>query len=424
MADAMLLDDFVGFLRHIDDPELIQSLDASRQGGDAALQLDAAALDGLFSASDHHSDSDCTSRSVASSCSPRNAEDVVDVRSRDAIRRKTYREKQKAQRDALHEQVGELSTHLTALTKSKEAAKARAGLGLAQTAVWKALANRNLQARLNAEEQRCRLQAALEKRSTLIRELGVLIRKRISGEPLEDVAYAAKRPRTETPDRALYEAYINELDESYTSADSVLKAAAVYTDLTSCEDTRLYYNPPRSSSKDADYHELVGSFSTPFAYERVREHLHEVCCMELHPGFELVDEPWVPEDTTITKWRVGGPGSNSLVQHCVMRQFNEGDRTVLVWRKFSEGAGVFAGMHSDETGWSVVRPSPSCENGSVSAVLELVSRFVPISFSTAAASSAVVKQFAGILIKDGEETCQLAIQKLEEMLLDEALGVC
>ncbi|ETN20337.1 hypothetical protein F442_13214 [Phytophthora nicotianae P10297] len=430
MTDAMFLDDVEGLL-HMDDPsvsgnDLLLSLDkdASKQ----ALQplvLDSAALDGLFSASDksdddkdHHSaatDSDSASTSSPPQCIP----EADNIRSRDAIRRSTYRQKQKAHKEALYKQVNELSSQLSTLMKKKEAAKE--GMSVTQAAVWKALANRNLQARMNAEEQRAKLQAAIKRRSTLIRDLGVLIRKRISEEALEDAGYAVKKPRTETPDRALYEAYIDELDEIYAKADSVFKASAVQPDLDSSEDTRLYYNPPRSSSKDANYHELAGSFSTPFAYERVREHVQEVTCMEFRPGFEVVEESWVPGDTTITKCRIEGQGGLLVAQHCVIRRFNEEGRLVLVWRKFSEGEGKFAGMHSDETGWSIIRPSRV--SGSVSSVVELISRFVPITFSTATGSVDVAKQFADLMIKDGEEICQLGLQKLEKLLLDDALGV-
>ncbi|KAF4035092.1 hypothetical protein GN244_ATG12862 [Phytophthora infestans] len=432
MADAMFLDDVAGLLHHLDDASvsgnnLLRSFD--KNAPKQALQplvLDAAALAGLFSVSDksdadkdHHSvatDSDSASSGSPPQCIP----EADNIRSRDAIRRSTYRQKQKAHKEALYKQVNDLSSQLSTLLATKEAAKE--GMSVSQAAVWKALANRNLQARLNAEEQRAKLHAAIKRRSTLIRDLGVLIRKRISEETLEDAAYAVKRPRTETPDRALYEAYIDELDEIYAKTDRVFKASAVQIDKESCEDTHLFYNPPRSSNKDANYHELVGLFSTPFAYERVREHLHEVTCMEFHSGFEMVDEPWAPSDTTITKSRIENVGKRSVVQHCVVRRFNEGDRVVLVWRKFSEGGGVFAGMHSDETGWSIVRPSRV--NGSVSSVVELVSRFVPINFSTAAVSGDMVKQFADLLVKDGEEICQLGLQKLEETLLDDALGVC
>ncbi|KAL3670915.1 hypothetical protein V7S43_004100 [Phytophthora oleae] len=429
MADAMFMD----FLRSGDNAaipgtELLQSLDKndSLSSLPTDLQLDSMAFDGLSSNDKSPtSDSDCTSASViSSSSSPQNTSEVINIRSRDAVRRKTYREKKKAQRDALHEQAEKLSVQLSTLQTKKEATKAREGLGTTTNAVWKALADRNLQARRNAEEQKDKLLAAIEKRSALIRDLGELIRKRISEELLEDAGFSPKRLRTETPDKALYEAYISELDEIYAKADVTFKDTVVPTEGDDCEHTKLYYNPPHSTNKDATYHELVGSFSTPFAYERVSAHLHQVCCMAFRAGFVVLDEPWIPADTTITKCRIDGPLGCSIAQHCVMRRFNEGDRIVLVWRKLSEGEGMFGGLHSDETGWSIIRPSPSCVNGSVGSVLDMVSRFVPISFGEVVASSAAAKEFADMLIKDGEDICQLALQKLEKMLLDDALGVC
>ncbi|KAF1779832.1 hypothetical protein GQ600_16579 [Phytophthora cactorum] len=54
------------------------------------------------------------------------------------------------------------------------------------------------------------------------------------------------------------------------------------------------------------------------------------------------------------------------------------DRVVIVWRKFTEGEGVYAGMHSDETGWNIVRPS----SDGAGTVMESIIRYVPMSFST------------------------------------------
>ncbi|ETK80258.1 hypothetical protein L915_14023 [Phytophthora nicotianae] len=37
--------------------------------------------------------------------------------------------------------------------------------------------------------------------------------------------------------------------------------------------------------------------------------------------------------------------------------------------------------------------------------------------------NSIGRQFADLMIKDGEEICQLALQKLDKLLLDDALGV-
>ncbi|EGZ09027.1 hypothetical protein PHYSODRAFT_347981 [Phytophthora sojae] len=442
MTDSLCLDEVAGFLCTLDDPsisghELLQSLDKdesllSLQGTEIALQmLDVSPVDGLLedplfdsNSDQNHTDSDCTSaesESVASASSPPPV--VENVRSRDAIRRSTYRQKQKAQKEELYRQVEQLSSQLAMLQQKKKDADASQGMGFAQTAVWKALANRHLQGRMIAEEQRRRLCEAVHRRSALIRDLGVIIRKRFSEEQPEEAGSATKRPRTESPDMALYQAYINELDEAYARTDSIFKETAAHREELECDDSFGFYNAPRAVVKDSRYHELVGKSTTPFAYERVHAQVGRVCCMENRMGRERIEGPWVPENTTIVKARVDIPVvAGSLVQHTVMRKYQEADRVVVVWRKFTEGKAEFAGMHSDETGWNIVRPSPSCVGGGAGTVLESVTRFVPINFSSAASTGVTVKQFADTIIKVGEEECQSCIEQLEKMLLDDALG--
>ncbi|GMF13422.1 unnamed protein product [Phytophthora lilii] len=191
---------------------------------------------------------------------------------------------------------------------------------------------------------------------------------------------------------ALYEAYISELDDIYARTESVFKETVMPTGVESCGDDHVFYNPSHSA-KDEKYHELVGMLTTPFAYERVREFVSEICCLVSRPGSEKIEGPGIPENTIVLKLPIKGPGGNSLVQHSILRRYNEENRLVVVWRKFTEGEGIFAGMHSDETGWCIVRSSPSCEDGSPGTVLESVIRFVPINFSAAAACGPLLKQF-------------------------------
>ncbi|GMF34252.1 unnamed protein product [Phytophthora fragariaefolia] len=440
MVESLYLDEVAGFLHQLDDPalsgaELLQALDKNEtllsSGSEFALQLlDVTPIDSLLEAAGDasgpsrellHTDSDCTSaesESVASVSSQ--PLEVENIRSRDAMRRSTYRQKQKALKEALRRQVEELSGQLKVLQSKKEGAKAEQCVGFDQSALWKGLANRHLQGRLIAEEQQRRLREAIEKRSKLIRDLGVLVRKRISEEQPEETA--GKRQRTESPDMALYEAYISELDEIYARTDSIFEETAAQREANDCDESLEFYNAPRKFVQGSRYHELVGKSVTPFAYERVQIYVGRVCCMGARPGREKIQGAWVPENTIIVKSRVNVPGvAGSLVQHIITKKYNESNRVVVIWRKFTEGEGVFAGMHADETGWNIVRPSPSCKEGGT--VLKSVTRFVPINFSSAASSSVIVKQFADTIIKVGQEECQSCMQTLEEMLLDDALGV-
>ncbi|KAE9277045.1 hypothetical protein PR003_g28893 [Phytophthora rubi] len=428
-------------LHHLDDPSnsgngLLQAFDEdesllSLQGADALQMLDVTTISGQFSATeevspdhdrDRRTDRYCSAEneSVASTSPPPMT--VENIRSRDTTRRCTYRQKQKAQKDVLYRQVDELTSQLSVLQKRKETAEASKGTWLGHAAVWKVLADRHMKARVLAEEQRRRLCKAVERRSALIQNLGVLLRKRIGEEQPEEAAYAGKKPRTESPDVLLYEAFINELAEVYARTDSIFKETTMEIDV----DSQAFFNLSQPTKTDARYHELVGALTTPFAFERVRVLLYKVWwSLDNYRGYETIEGSWIPDDTYITKICIDGPGGNLLVQHCITRQYGEADRVVFVWRKFTEGQGAYAGMHADETGWAIVRPSPSCGQGNAGTVMESVTRFVPINFSSAPASSCstAVKQFTDTVIKIGEDICQRSLQKLEEKLLDDTLGV-
>ncbi|KAI9990874.1 hypothetical protein PInf_018491 [Phytophthora infestans] len=442
MADSLFLDEVVGFLHNIDDPtvsgaDLLLSLDKeeplfSLPDTDIALQLlDVSPIEGLFSSSDddskdHHSatDSDCTSvetESIASTSSPRTTEvPVENIRSRDAIRRSSYRQKRKVEKAELYKEVEQLSTQLSALQSREDAVKARRGLGLAHTAVWKALANRHLQARLVAEEQQRRLREAVERRSIIIRDLGTIIRKRISEE--NDGCHANspfKRARVESPDMALYETFIKELDEVYARTDNTFKES----EIQASPNDDGFYNLKRAMSRRASYHELTGKSTTPFPFDRVRAYVGQIKCMEQRANCERIQLPGISDDTTVVKFRIQarvGNAIGSLVQHAITRRYYESDLIVVVWRKFTEGEGVYAGMHSDETGWNIIRPS----SDGAGTVMESIIRYVPMSFSTVASAGSKLNEFTDTIISAGEEDCHACLQKLESLLLDDALGVC
>ncbi|KAG7393995.1 hypothetical protein PHYBOEH_005950 [Phytophthora boehmeriae] len=428
MNDSLLLDDVEGFL-HFDNSgaELVNNLD--KEDNDALLSdtdlqlLDADDLIGLDDPVDVVTDSDCTSvecESVMSASSPAQTVVIENIRSGDALRRSSYRKKQKDHKDALYRQANELSEKLTTLLKKKEAAKARQGLGLGPTVVWKALASRHLQARLIAEEQNSRLRKALQKQSSLIDELGAAIHNRIGEDQTHQDQRPAKKPRSESPDAVLYEAYLKEMDGVYARVDDVFKETTVKTS----ENPYTTFTPSLSTRGDASYHELVGRTTTPFSYDRVRKVTHNLhCLMGNRSDAKLIyREPGLSASTSIVKVRIPGPANitpaRALVQHSIMRKYYESDRVVVVCRKFTEGEGAFDGMHSDETAWNIVRPAST-----TGTVVESIIRSKPMTFRTADSSDAALKQFTDMVMAANEEDWRLAYGKMEELLLNDAIGV-
>jgi hypothetical protein len=104
----------------------------------------------------------------------------------------------------------------------------------------------------------------------------------------------------------------------------------------------------------------------------------------------------------------------------VVRRFQEIHRVVVVWKVFTEGEGLFRGMHSDETGWCIARPSTVAT--ATGTVLDMCFRHVPMHFSSSAACAPVVNEFTDMVVTTGEEESQTVLKALEKMLLDETLA--
>ncbi|CAI5739106.1 unnamed protein product [Hyaloperonospora brassicae] len=455
MADSVFLDEVSCFLHSFDwtavpGNVLVQSLDKdpppllTMPSADTAVQLlDQVTASAAVYGSEGFPDSlrdmrlSCSDASLTDTeslrsapLSPARADAGESVRSRDAIRRSSYRKKQKDQRLALHELVNTLSHQLALLQKKKTKAIVQAGSAERDRSImWKALADRQLQAKLRAEEQHGRYVEAVKHQSALIRELGALVRKRVRDERQEGGSEGClvKKARRKSPDQALYETYIQKLDDVYAQTDKVWEVLAV--DATADpsdekDEANVFYLRSQRAMKDEVYHELAGKLTTPFSFDRLRARIDRACSLENLQGYTEVEGAWIPDNTTIAKYQGSVPGSRgTLVQFHVARKYCEGHRVVIVWKKFTEGEGDFAGMHSDGTGWCVFQPSLSSVDGYAGTSLESVTRFVPMNFSSAA-SGAKEKLFTDAIIKFEEEMCQTCLRTMEEVLLDDALGVC
>ncbi|OWY92158.1 hypothetical protein PHMEG_00038951, partial [Phytophthora megakarya] len=100
------------------------------------------------------------------------------------------------------------------------------------------------------------------------------------------------------------------------------------------------------------------------------------------------------ENTIALKFRVSNrrmAETVSLLQRVVVRRFQENNWVVVVWKVFTEGEGLFRGMHSDETGLCVARPSSS--SAATGTILDTCFRHVPMHFSSSSSCTPVVNEF-------------------------------
>ncbi|TDH66135.1 hypothetical protein CCR75_001700 [Bremia lactucae] len=427
MADSTFLDDIVGFLHNDDDlnasgGDMLPSLDKedsvlSTSDAQIPLQLSNVppSFDLLFRSHHQISDSDYTSHDTESNASSSNKREksAKENRTRDAKRRIFYRQKRKAEKEDLYQEYKSLSTQLTALRVQKELDKVKRGCGLASAVVWKALASRHLHARLLAETQQRRLKEAVARRSAVIRDLNDIIQKKLKIDQFEGSEMVSSMPsRLEAPDWIFYETLINELDQVYAQTDYIFHESATLALSTLNGGYRCGALPRKSK-----YHELVGTMTLPFPLERVRYIIRGVEIMESRPGYEKLWFPGIPNNTIVARCQFQAEtGNGSFVQHLLTRHFDETERKVMVWRKFTEGDGAYAGMHIDETGWNVIRRSPDGKG----TVIESISRSIPMPFSSVVNLEGVLKEFADTIIDIGKEECQKCVRKLDILLRNDA----
>ncbi|RLN54254.1 hypothetical protein BBJ28_00005618 [Nothophytophthora sp. Chile5] len=431
MTDALLLEDVVSFLRDYAEPTLSEGLEL----GDVAKEVDLFALPDFFAVADCEiddihdvtsNDSDLSSvkseRSCADTISSSHSTPVAaseSVRSKDAVRRSTYREKQKRAREELYCQVAELSAELADLQGAQATAKTE-GAVTSSTAVWKALARQQAERRLVSEELQQRLYVAVHERAALIEDLGLLMHKRSSSEESADESdnlKMNKRPRVEPARNALFSAYLQELDAVYARTDEVFDTATESAVLG-------YINIKHLTDEDTGHLQFSGNVSVPFAFQRTCRALWQLEYQRHRwEDREIYDGVDKPENTMAMKFRISCRQKDglarSLVQHIVIRRYMEEERMVIVWRKFTEGEGAFAGFQSDETIWQVIRPTASSSGGGTS--MEACVRYVPMHLSSTVDAGAPIGQYTRMALGSGEEDCTENIRRLEEILLDEVL---
>ncbi|RLN94359.1 hypothetical protein BBJ28_00027159 [Nothophytophthora sp. Chile5] len=346
-------------------------------------------------------------------------------KAKDRKRRNEYRERQKIERESLQCQVGELSAELNEVQRDKENEEKEADDLMLPILAWKTIANRHLEVRLASEARQRQLQAAVEARAALIEDLSGLLCKRLSGDALVEnlglgeASFGQKRIRLEPADTAIFEAYLQGLDTAYAQTDQVLRACgmdAMPYDAVHCKQT---WKPDGKTG----CFQSVSKLLVPFSFEQTCQSLLQVAIMQHRQiDRELYYGVGDPETTLALKFRVISSQTSgrivSVVLRVVARRFEERDRVVTIWRSFTEGEGVFTGMHSDETGWCVAKPSPTPLAGGT--VFETCIRNVPMYFRGTATLEPAVEQFTDLVLNSGTEDSAEITGMLEKLLLASA----
>lgn len=279
------------------------------------------------------------------------------------------------------------------------------------------VAKRQLQAQVNAEETQRRLLTAIESRAALIHEFQTIIQTRVS-HVHDDATHQHKRIRFEPSDAEFFKAYVKVLDHFYAQTDEVLKTYGLDATDASWDHPRRQWN----EDGKAGYYVYTDKYVLPFAFQQVCWFTWLVAQMqhrqEDRERFDGVDDP---ENTSAFKFRVStrlnSGRSVSVLERAVIRRYVRDDRLVIVWRLFTEGEGIFTGMHADESGWCVSIPlsgSPVSET-----LTRTIMRHVPMHFRSKSTQDVAAQQFTGFLLDSGTENAREIGSRMEKLLLQD-----
>ncbi|KAG2794699.1 hypothetical protein PC112_g22939 [Phytophthora cactorum] len=268
-------------------------------------------------------------------------------RARDRKRRKSYRELRRLEREILEFQVKELSAKFCTMTQPRQASCSLSA------AAWRTIAEQQLEALQLAELLQKRLKLAVESRSRLIREMHQRLG---SKESLSKHVNLNKHKRVQlgSSDVDILETYLRGIDAVYAQTDPVFQTLPVES-ASRNPDSNWPFDAATGFFTFADRRNIPFDFK--LASQISWQLAHTLLCKE---DWMLYERPEDSSNTIVFKLRLTRRmycgRSVSVVQSMVGRRYCEKNRVVVVCRSFTEGEGLFRGMHSDETGWCSTQP--------------------------------------------------------------------
>ncbi|KAG7394889.1 hypothetical protein PHYBOEH_004513 [Phytophthora boehmeriae] len=343
----------------------------------------------------------------------------------DVQRRRMYRQRQKNERQDLQRQEAELTHEIARFHQARHDEMMKLEMTrLPSYFMWKAIAMRQLDERLLAEEEQRHLVRTMNAQAIYIQALSAATDKRFLAERGHTHALAKRDDvmRTET---ALFRAYIEQLEAHYAQIDEVFEKSGLWS-LPESE-TVAHSVQMRESDGEVEYFQRLNKYVEPSPLYDTAISLWEMGKKMLrqrgdHEPCAVVSSS---ENVLVMKFRETGmlqAGTKvSLLQHYVVRRWFEWDRVVHVWKLVTQGEGAFSGMCMEETGWATLRPT---SNATVAETqIEMCVRKSPMHFKTPILHENTAQQFHEVMQNLSDETVGEVMHSLEKLLLEDTVLV-
>ncbi|EGZ09011.1 hypothetical protein PHYSODRAFT_305814 [Phytophthora sojae] len=330
-----------------------------------------------------------------------------------AKRRLKYANRIKNERKTLEEEAKALSEELHHLQHTRKKVKSLWDKSSAMP-LWRAIATRQMEGRLVAEEQQHKLKHAVETRAKVLEEIGAMVRTKLDHAERDEMTIIPQNNELDADDCVLYEEFLQDLDVIYAETDAVFRACGV----EEMPQTSYRLGPDWKKDGDLEYIDKLDHEETCSTMWQSMLHVNRQ--KDRHHYNNVADS----ENTVAAKLRMrpmheSGERVDMLV-HLAMRRYIEAGRIVMVWRALSHGEGEFDGMHSDETGWCLVRPNDEelDENSLMRTVIQTFVRFIPMSVANTAGRVDGF-QFTKFVVTSVEKDADEVARLMDSLLLDD-----
>ncbi|OWZ14563.1 hypothetical protein PHMEG_00011937 [Phytophthora megakarya] len=275
--------------------------------------------------------------------------------------------------------------------------------------MWKTIALCRQTERQQAEDERNKLQSAVETQRFFIQQFRILLLQQLGQNPIYNqvVQHCTIEQKK---DNVVFRAHVAELDANFSCSDDIFSANEM-VQMGEKVNKAIAMNPD-GTVKCIQYR---GKEKYPFDFHRTCASVWEIFHLySQQKDREAYTEVANPDNTYAFKFRVtrqlAKDTSVSLLVRLVIRRYTLNNQMVMVWRTFTEGEGIFSGMHCSESGWTRVRP---CETGTA---MEMYIKLVPMSFP---ATTARFQEAVSMLRKIGQDHETSIHNGMKSLSLDE-----
>ncbi|ETI56380.1 hypothetical protein F443_01024 [Phytophthora nicotianae P1569] len=242
-------------------------------------------------------------------------------REKEKLRRRKQRQRIKDELDKLRRVHGELDDQLKKLKLAKEAKPK----GTTQI-----------------RDEKRRLTTTAKTQEIYIDNLHGLLQLQQNSATLESTWTSVIKDSTDHPlesaDISMFASLLQKIESCRVKMDDILNGCGLLVMPTGVENSMHWCD----ESGELKYHQNL--------------HKQRQCDREDYDGIED------SENTVALKFRVirtmASGSTVSVVQWLVARRFIEHNRVSYIWKAYTEGEGIFRGMHSNQTGWGSLRPLP------------------------------------------------------------------